>query len=66
MAQARGAPDARAVLYATTGTAPADLDDWFRVRGDGFFSFTVRRSGLATWCRTETAGVITVVALART
>lgn len=37
------------VLYATASVQPADLDDWFSVGQDGFFTFVAGQS--RTWAR---------------
>ena len=62
--QARGAIDSLAVLYATAAAAPANDDDWFRARGDTFFTFTVGSGVGPTWCKVAVAGDTGSVSLA--
>ena len=64
VAQPRG-PDDLGVLYCTRSVAPTSDDDYFRARGDTFFSFTVDLDNPPTWCKQgAVSGTATVVSLA--
>ena len=64
VAQSRGQTDAVGVLYATAATPPVADNDYFRARGDTFFTFTVGPDDPPTWCKTSVTGAEMVVALA--
>ena len=66
VAQPRGSVGDVGVLYCTRSVAPTSDDDYFRARGDTFFTFTVDIDVEPTWCKQDSdlSGVDTAVALA--